>query len=61
MPTLKLQRALREAAPGEQLVLLADDPLARVDVPHYCAEAGVELLSATPDGAAWAFTVRKPG
>ena len=59
MPTLKLARALRGAAAGEELTLLADDPLARVDVPHFCGEAGATLLGVEelqPTG--WAFRVR---
>ena len=40
--------------------LLADDPLARLDVPHFAAQAGAELTG-TEDLVAggWAFRVRK--
>ncbi|MFV4649198.1 sulfurtransferase TusA family protein, partial [Mycobacterium tuberculosis] len=31
-PTLRLRRALERAAPGEVVELLADDPMARIDV-----------------------------
>lgn len=62
MPTLKLAKALQSAAPGVEVTLLADDPMARVDVPHFCGEAGVQLLEvedAVPAG--WAFRVRAKG
>ena len=36
-PSLKLQKAMREAAPGARLTLLATDPMARIDVPHLMA------------------------
>jgi tRNA 2-thiouridine synthesizing protein A len=39
-PTLRLRRALEAAAPDASLVLLSDDPLARIDVPHFLATAG---------------------
>jgi tRNA 2-thiouridine synthesizing protein A len=40
--------------------LLADDPLARVDVPHFAIQAGCELLGAGPvEGGGWVFRVRK--
>jgi tRNA 2-thiouridine synthesizing protein A len=44
VPTLRLRRALEAAAPGARVRLLADDPLARIDVPHFAAQAGAELL-----------------
>ncbi|MBC7669444.1 MAG: sulfurtransferase TusA family protein [Gemmatimonadaceae bacterium] len=53
VPTLRLRRALEEAAPGAQVRLIADDPLARIDVPHFAASAGatvVEVVDA-PNGA----------
>jgi tRNA 2-thiouridine synthesizing protein A len=44
VPTLRLRRALEAAAPGARVRLLADDPLARIDVPHFAAQAGAEVL-----------------
>lgn len=44
-PTLRLRRALELAAPGACVALLADDPLARVDVPHFASSAGHQVLS----------------
>ena len=45
MPSLKLQRAIREAGPGVRLTLLATDQMARIDVPHLMAGLGGEILS----------------
>ena len=47
VPTLKLRRALAEAPVGALVRLIADDPLARVDVPHFLAEAGCKLVEIT--------------
>ncbi len=44
VPTLRLRRALEAAPFGVQVRLLADDPLARIDVPHFAREAGAELV-----------------
>ena len=44
-PSLKLQKAIREAGPGKRLTLLATDPMARIDVPHMMAGLGGETLS----------------
>lgn len=59
VPTLRLRRALEAAAEGARVVLLADDPLARVDVPHFVRGAGYVLVEATEDGPALRFTVEK--
>jgi tRNA 2-thiouridine synthesizing protein A len=44
---------------GDTLTLLADDPAAIVDVPHFCAEAGHDLIETREDGAAQMYVVRK--
>jgi len=49
VPTLRLRRALEAAEPGAIIRLLADDPLARIDVPHFVAQTGQKLLD-TGDG-----------
>jgi tRNA 2-thiouridine synthesizing protein A len=61
VPTLKLRKALAAAAPGAHLRLLADDPLARIDVPHFLTEAGAELVEITEDGRGLAFVIRRYG
>jgi tRNA 2-thiouridine synthesizing protein A len=60
VPTLRLRRALDEAAAGDEIRLLADDPMARIDVPHFCAEAGFELVSLEAERGGLAFVVKKP-
>ena len=60
VPTLRLQRALERAAPGQRVRLLADDPLARIDVPHFLAAKGYQLVETGDDGAALSFLAMKP-
>jgi len=58
VPTLRLRRALEGA--GRRVVrLIADDPMARIDVPHFVREAGAELLEATEAAGVLTFRVRK--
>ena len=60
VPTLRLRRALEEAAPGAHIRLIADDPMARIDVPHFAASAGaavVEIIDAA--NGAISFLVAK--
>lgn len=58
-PTLRLQRALRGMAEGETVELLADDPMARIDVPHFVRTVGDELVEIRDQAGVIAFTVRK--
>ncbi len=58
-PTLRLRRALDAVAEGAIVLLLADDPLARIDVPHFLAQAGHALLACEAQDGVWRFSVRK--
>ena len=58
-PTLRLRRALEGARPGERVLLLADDPLARIDIPHFTAEAGAILVETDAEGPVLRFLVEK--
>ena len=62
LPVLKIRKRLKGLAPGARLRVLADDPAARVDVPHFCAEQGHALLSAEdgPEGML-IFVLQKAG
>ena len=60
VPTLRLRRALAEAPAGARVRLLADDPLARIDVPHFAAEAGFTVLELSEAEGALAFLIGKP-
>ena len=57
-PTLRLQRALREARPGQRVRLLADDPLARIDVPHFLQDGGGRLIETSAEGGVLSFLVQ---
>jgi len=60
-PTLRLRRALERAEPGARVTLLADDPMARIDVPHFARQAGHEVVETREDGATLIFTVARSG
>jgi len=57
-PTLRLRRALEAAPPDAELLLLADDPLARIDVPHFLASGGYAPPVITDDGGGLRIRVR---
>lgn len=60
LPVLRLRKVLLSLSPGTRVRLIATDAMARVDVPHYCAEAGHAMLDMRdlPDGAL-EFTVER--
>ena len=60
VPTLRLQRALAGAAPGQRVRLLADDPMARIDVPHFVASKSYRLIDRSEDGKVLSFLIEKP-
>lgn len=45
LPVLRARKVLIGLRPGDVVRLLADDPAAIVDIPHFCDAAGHELLS----------------
>lgn len=57
VPTLRLQRAMEGLGPGERVRLLADDPLAAIDVPHLAAAKGWRVVEAASDGRTLRFLV----
>jgi len=60
VPTLKLRKAHEAAAPGAELVLLATDPMARIDVPHFAKQIGATVLEITDqDGGVIRFRILK--
>lgn len=62
LPVLKARKRLQPLGAGEVLRMVADDPAALIDVPHFCAEQGHELVSQQEDdGGALVFLIRKGG
>jgi len=40
LPVLRARRMLAQMAEGEVLRVLADDPMALIDLPHFCSDSG---------------------
>ena len=60
VPTLRLRRALEDARPGVKVRLLADDPLARIDVPHFANGAGFVVVETGERDGVLSFLVARP-
>lgn len=59
LPVLKARKRLQGLPGGAVLKVLADDPAAIVDIPHFCAEAGHTLLSQSHEGGTQSYLIRK--
>lgn len=59
LPVLKARKRLIALPAGACLHLLADDPAAIIDVPHFCAQNGHTLIETRPNGDATLYTIRK--
>ncbi len=59
-PSLRLQRALRQAPPGRRARLLADDPMARIDVPHLASAKGWIIVETSERDGVLSFLVETP-
>ncbi|MDC0656874.1 sulfurtransferase TusA family protein [Leisingera sp. SS27] len=59
LPVLKARKRLKSLQPGQVLELLADDPAAVIDVPHFCNEAGHEFVGHSAGDGHQVYLIRK--
>ena len=60
LPALMARRALARAAAGAEIEVVADDPLAAIDIPHMCRQEGYEVVSSAREGPAVRLILRRP-
>ena len=60
LPVMRTRRHLRELAPGTVIEVETTDPLAVIDIPHFCRSEGHELVASAPsDKGGHSFTIRR--
>ena len=59
LPVLRARKRLLRLEPGRLLRVFVTDPVARLDMPHFCAEAGHELLEMRDRGTWLEFLIRR--
>ncbi|OJY07009.1 MAG: response regulator SirA [Rhizobiales bacterium 63-22] len=59
LPVLKTRRRLENIPAGALLWVETTDPLAGIDLPHFCAAEGHALLSQEHHGTMQRFLIRK--
>ena len=60
LPALMARRYLDRARPGSGIVVLTDDPMAPIDIPHMCASEGFEVLAVERHGSEARMILRRP-
>lgn len=58
LPVLKARKRLQSMQPGQVLRVIATDPAAVIDMPHFCNESGHELIGTAEDGLAQIYLIR---
>ncbi|MBI4317502.1 MAG: sulfurtransferase TusA family protein [Chloroflexi bacterium] len=58
-PIVEMAKRMRKMQPGQVLELLANDPVAKKDVPGWCQETGNEFLEREDVEGVFRFYVRK--
>ncbi len=58
LPVLKLEKRIEAAAPATVLVVLATDPMAKIDIPLYCRQHG-HTCDVSTEGDVLRFEVTK--
>jgi len=59
LPVLKARKRLLQMKAGDLLRVEATDPMAAIDIPHFCNEQGHALLEQDRDGGIYRFTIRR--
>lgn len=58
VPTLRLRKALSDH-PDAIITLLADDPMAQIDVPHFCQQNGFRQIASVAEDAHRRFIISR--
>ncbi|HAC58408.1 MAG TPA: sulfurtransferase TusA family protein [Rhodobiaceae bacterium] len=59
LPVLRARKRLLRLEPGQLVRVFASDPVARIDMPHFCVEAGHELVEVRDRGSWIEFLIRR--
>lgn len=59
LPVLRTQKLLRTMNAGERLVVHVTDPASTIDMPHFCNEAGHQLISLEQHDGLFIFEIEK--
>ena len=61
LPVLKAAKRIKSLPVGETLEVWTTDPMAAIDIPHFCSEGGHDLLEQIEEAGYSRFVIRKTG
>lgn len=59
LPVLKTRKAMTRLSNGDQLTVLTTDPMAEIDIPHFCRENGHTLIASERTDSGHKFRLSK--
>lgn len=59
LPVLRARKRLIGMQPGQVLRVSATDPMAAIDMPHFCVEAGHEFLGSAEANGVAIYLIRR--
>jgi tRNA 2-thiouridine synthesizing protein A len=59
LPVLRTRKTLADLPAGTLLTVLATDPAARIDMAHFCATEGHDLVSVTEENGVLRFAIMR--
>ncbi len=61
VPVLRVRRRLERMPKGAILKVMATDPMAQIDLPHFCVEKKHHLMEVVEENAVFTFMIKKAG
>lgn len=59
LPVLRARKALAALAPGARLAITTTDPMAVIDLPHFCAEQGHRVIDTQETAGETRFVIER--
>ncbi len=61
LPVLKAAKRMEPLPAGAPVIVLTTDPMAALDIPHFCQEKGHRLIEQSETGDGLRFVLEKAG
>lgn len=59
LPVLKTAKRMSSLAAGARVIVLTTDPMAAIDIPHFCRETGHRLIDTSRQDHVLKFEIEK--
>lgn len=59
LPVLKLRKKMQTTQKGDRVEILTTDPVAAIDIPHFCTEDGHALIASYKEDYGMRFLIER--